>query len=183
MVKYLAMLDPVSLRLPYYRTVLEMLCYIYCESKPDSGLDNPLSTQVVILLKFSIGWLFALCNFPERLYFNCRVSQFRRKFKSISNFSAQNLRSTLAIELAQSTDLDQSSASGPCADSLEIVNERTLYVCCPFLTELKMLLTVDHSNLNNNTPIRHITPVSSGFDKPIGSSGMKQLQVCVCVYV
>ncbi|XP_046742767.1 codanin-1 isoform X3 [Diprion similis] len=177
-VKYLALLDPVSLRLPYYRTVLEMLCYIYCESKHESRLENPLSLKVKILLKFSIGWLFELCNFPERLYFNCRLSPTHRKFKSISNFSSKNLQSTLAIEIERTgSDLNQSSNSSPCTDSLEIIDERILYVCCPFLAELKTLLIADHSNLNNSTTIRHITPVSRGFEKPFGSTSTKQLQL------
>lgn len=165
------MLDPVSLRLPYYRTVLEILCYIYCESKHNSRLDNPLSLQVVILLKFSIGWLFELCNFPERLYFNCRMSKAHRKIKSIGNvFGAKNREAT-------DNDINKSNNSSPCTDSLDIVDERTLYVCCPFLNELRTLLTADNSNLNNGTTIRHITPVSSGFDKPFGSTSTKQLQV------
>ncbi|XP_046616913.1 codanin-1 [Neodiprion virginianus] len=177
-VKYLALLDPMSLRLPYYKTVLEMLCYIYCESKHDSRLENPLSLKVKILLKFSIGWLFELCNFPERLYFNCRISSTHRKFKSISNFSAKNLQSTLATDIERtSSDLNQSSNSGPCTDSLDIIDERILYVCCPFLAELKTLLIADHSNLNNSATIRHITPVSRGFEKPFCSTSTKQLQL------
>ncbi|XP_048506807.1 codanin-1 isoform X2 [Athalia rosae] len=175
-VKYLAMLDPVSVRLPYYRKIFEMLLRIYCEAKHDSERKNPLSPQVAILLKFSIGWLLELRNFPVKLYFTWKASKYDQEAKSINN-SAEILQNNLTVKMEQETHHNQSNTCAPCADCLDIIDDHILYVCCPFLAELKTLLTCDYSNLNNSTTIRHITPVSSGFEKPLGNTSTKQLQL------
>lgn len=63
--KYLAMLDYVTLRLPYYKNVFNQLFYVY---RNIDNSDNHLES--VLLIKFCLGWLFELPQVPSDLYYN-----------------------------------------------------------------------------------------------------------------
>ncbi|XP_024944847.1 codanin-1 isoform X2 [Cephus cinctus] len=174
-VKYLAMLEPISLRLPYYQEILELLYYIYRGFNPANNFlsRNSISQQTVTLVKFAIGWLFELPNFPKDLYCLWQSSYNNRRLKVLCQIGKLDWQDPNVF----STDTKKSASpvkSNLNLDHLEIVDDRVLYICCPFLMELKILLTSGNAKLTSNNPIKHITPVSSELDKPIGSTNNTQ---------
>lgn len=62
-------------------------------------------------------------------------------------------------------------------DKLDIIDETILYMCCPFLTEIKMLLSSGNSNLTNSNTVRHITPVTSKLKSSPKTENTKYLEV------
>jgi hypothetical protein len=57
-------------------------------------------------------------------------------------------------------------------DDLDIVDEHCLYLCCPYMGELKLCLSVGMGSACRT--VKHITPVSASLDTP---SAAKQIQV------
>lgn len=57
-------------------------------------------------------------------------------------------------------------------DGLDVVDEHCLYLCCPFLGELKLCLSVGMGS--SCRTVKHITPNSASLNKP---SAAKQIQV------
>ncbi|XP_060532788.1 codanin-1 isoform X3 [Cylas formicarius] len=120
LVKYLAMLDYVTLRLPYYVSVNEILVQLYRNARAP-------------LLVFCLGWLFELPHFPDGEYFSIH-------FEGVQ------------------CPTEQFSEADSYLDDLEIVGQNVLYLCCPYLDEIKKLLCADSSG--NKVSVKHITPVS-----------------------
>jgi len=60
-------------------------------------------------------------------------------------------------------------------DGLDIVDEHCLYLCCPYMGELKLSLSVGMAS--SCRTVKHITPISALLNKP---SAAKQIQV-VCL--
>nr|XP_023021263.1 codanin-1 [Leptinotarsa decemlineata] len=128
LVKYLAMLDHVTLRLPYYIPVYRTLFQLYRsydQSTPKKSYNYNIS-----LVRFSLGWLFELSHFPDAEYFYSETSSPTCQIPK---------RNTL--------------------DNCNIVDQNVLYTCCPFLDEIKKLLS--SSSSQRATTVRHITPVTS----------------------
>lgn len=63
-------------------------------------------------------------------------------------------------------------------DGLDIVDEHCLYLCCPYMGELKLCLSVGMAS--SCRTVKHITPISASFNKP---SAAKQIQVVCLVSV
>ncbi|KAG5895355.1 hypothetical protein JTB14_003152 [Gonioctena quinquepunctata] len=82
------------------------------------------------LVKFSLGWLFELPHFPDTDYLN---------FQSSGSIPFIKKTNTL--------------------DNCNIIDQNILYICCPYLEEMKKLLT--NSSLHNTLTVRHITPVTA----------------------
>lgn len=161
-IEFLAMLDSTSLCLPYYLQTLEFLYYLYRASdNAHFHMSNCfMSKQTTILVKFSIGWLFELPNFPKHMYYSWQMNYRPSKLKEICRFKeSESISNQISIHL----------------DKHDIIDDVALYLCCPFLSELRILLLTGKSNINNSNPTRHITPVSSEFKKDNYDS--KQLQV------
>jgi hypothetical protein len=57
-------------------------------------------------------------------------------------------------------------------DYLDIVDEHCLYLCCPYVGELKLCLSVGMGSSCRTA--KHITPISTSLDTP---SAAKQIQV------
>lgn len=57
-------------------------------------------------------------------------------------------------------------------DDLDIVDEHCLNLCCPYLGELKLCLSVGMGS--SCRTVKHITPVSASLNTP---SAAKQIQV------
>jgi hypothetical protein len=57
-------------------------------------------------------------------------------------------------------------------DGLDVVDEHCLYLCCPYMGELKLCLSVGMAS--SCRTVKHITPVSASLNKP---SAAKQMQV------
>ncbi|XP_066998513.2 codanin-1 [Anabrus simplex] len=136
-VQFLAMADNVSLRLPYYHRVLDLMFGIY-RVLPASKSLSPLGR---LLLELTLGWLFELPHFPEGLYYTWCLDQER----------SGGIGNLFLVE----------TSAQPAVDCLDLVDARCLNVCCPFLDEVKLLLA---SNTSNTETVRHITPVPASFD-------------------
>ncbi|CAH0548798.1 unnamed protein product [Brassicogethes aeneus] len=126
-VKYLAMLDYVTLRLPYFRDLFAVLFNLY---KNYNGTAFNTS-----LIKISLGWLFELPSFPDTDFFNH------------IDGTKENPQKT-----------ENKSKKSP-LDSLDIVDQNILYICCPYLSELKKLLT--NNTTQSHVTVKHITPVTA----------------------
>jgi hypothetical protein len=61
-------------------------------------------------------------------------------------------------------------------DGLDIVDEHCLYLCCPYMGELKLCLSVGMAS--SCKTVKHITPISASLNKP---SAAKQIQVACMI--
>ncbi|XP_049792944.1 codanin-1 [Schistocerca nitens] len=140
-VKYLAMLDTVSLRLPYYVSVLRLLFTVHRHHLSD------LPNHSALLLRLCLGWLFDQPNFPEGLYFSWLSQQEREGVPEESVTTSSPL------------------------DLLHLVDEECVYMCCPFWGVLRATLAEDphsrsHRSLRHITPVsadlgRQMQPTST----------------------
>ncbi|XP_063982539.1 codanin-1 isoform X2 [Diachasmimorpha longicaudata] len=164
MVEYLAVLDPVALRLPYYTKLCQILYYIYrnCHS-----LTGPKES---LLITFTLGRLFELPNFPKDLYFTWQ-----------SNFSDKRLKDQITMHFSSSEEFEDSLVPLSTKkldvplDKLGLIDDRAIITCCPFLKEFKILLISGNSNFG--TMNRHITPVSTQLSQPSSENKAKTLQL------
>lgn len=109
------------------------------------SLNNQFPQKSIYFIKFNLGWLFELPHFPETDHLNLEISHF-------------------PDNKPEKTGLDY----------LEIVDQNVLYLCCPYLNEIKKIFT---TNSVVNTPtIKHITPVTAL--EPPELIAKKKLQVC-----
>ncbi|XP_030754792.1 codanin-1 [Sitophilus oryzae] len=136
--KYLSMLDQVSLRLPYYAALHQMLFELYLKSHFDRG-----NSYSIAIMKFCLGWLFELPHFPDSDYFSFCSKQVFTK----TEFDSEILMRSNGHEPKEDTNLD----------SLKLVNESVLYVCCPYLEEIRKLL----SSSGGKVSVKYITPVTA----------------------
>lgn len=129
--EYLAMLDFSTLRLSYYISVYKVLFQLYRTYNQDIKHDSYNNA----LIRFSLGWLFELPHFPDSEFFTylseteITMTNFKKKANKVRTL-----------------------------DDLEIVDQNMLYIFCPYLEEIKKLLT-DVSN--SQTKVKHITPVTA----------------------
>ncbi|KAJ8982233.1 hypothetical protein NQ317_013535 [Molorchus minor] len=143
MIEYIAMLDYVTLRLPYYLSLHKILFELHKSCEARSVLPKNRCDYNVAMIRFCLGWLFELPHFPDSEYFNfCTASQKELKF------SCQEAQKSGRKDVENKT-----------LDDLDIVDQNVLYICCPYLEEIKRLLS---SNvLNGNVTVKHITPVTA----------------------
>ncbi|KAK0167111.1 hypothetical protein PV327_004553 [Microctonus hyperodae] len=167
-VQYLAMLDSVSFRLPYYLDVCKCLYCIYRDTQ------YSLHDGTALLLAFSIGWFFELSNFPKDIYFDWIRSFRNKKNELINDIAVYTSRKALSITDGNQGELNKNNIV---IDELNIIDDRALYVCCPFLKEIKLLLTSGNSNLNSNNANRHITPVSSKLSQALSATRTISLEL------
>ncbi|XP_006625046.1 codanin-1 [Apis dorsata] len=172
--KYLAMMDTVSLRLPYYKQTLELLYYIYkvVNHFDFSTSDSFISQQTAILLKSTLCWLFELPNVPKDFYLTWQEIYKVKELRNLKQLDKQYVQKN--ILLGEPT---VSITSTKCnLDKLDIINERTLRICCP-LVGLNVSVSNSNANLNNYNSNKHITPVSSQLHKSAKSAGIKHLEL------
>lgn len=174
-VEYLSMMDHASLRLPYYKKVLEMLYCIYRMSNHHAvtNSDELMSQQTAVLVKLLIGWLFELPVFPTDFYHSWQAKYNNKAVKLV----CEPKQSILDVE-----DSIISVKHSLFLDKLEMVDDRILYSCCPFLRELNNLLTPGNSNVNNSAPQRHVTPLTSQLQKPKKNVNIKHLEVNIVTH-
>lgn len=130
--EYLAMMDFLTLRLPYYISVFKILFQLY--RKDNRSKKNwPYN---ILLVKFSLGWLFELPHFPDVEFF----TYLNETDKLPINFSCSEKKETML-------------------DDLKIVDQNILYTFCPFLDDIRKLLLTDI--VNSNATVKHITPVTT----------------------
>lgn len=125
------MLDFITLRLPYYSSVLEILFKLYRTYR------NPLHKYDYngSLVRFSLGWLFELPHFPDSEFYNFFLSE----SSTVQYYKKSHDKSSL--------------------DSLIIIDQNILYTFCPYLERIKKILMT--TSLNNTVTVKHITPVTA----------------------
>ncbi|XP_012525392.1 codanin-1-like isoform X2 [Monomorium pharaonis] len=173
-VKYLAMMDIVSLRLPYYKQILELLYYIY-HAINQTDLFAPdclISQQSAVLLKSSLCWLFELPNFPRDFYVvwqkNCKIKELK-SLKQIEKFSEKK-KNLHSADCASKIPIKSS------LDKLDIITDRTMRMCCPRMESTLSVFQGNGTNLNINSN-KHITPVTSKLRKLGGTTRAKHLEL------
>lgn len=158
------MLDHITLRLSYFEEILDMLFEIYYLhlNKLTSNSKHNCKQKNIILVKLCLGWLFELPHFPEDSYYKF-LSQKLSLNKLTKN--VQNMNSSEIIFL----------------DELDLVDQNVLCICCPFLQDIKKVLSDNINTLNNsNVTIKHITPLTA-VESPTDLSN-KRIQVCKFLY-
>lgn len=148
---YLSMLDYVTIRLPYFEKILNMLFYIHHSTRSELD-DDFLLIYNKTLIRLSSGWLFELPHFPSELYFNW-ISKLSNK--DASNSLYLNLNNLSIKKNATNT----SNIQGLSLDELDIVDQTILYTFCPYLEGFRKLLLANSSNTGN--VVKHITPLST----------------------
>ncbi|KAM4661880.1 codanin-1 [Discoglossus pictus] len=134
-VEYLSLVDHVAPFLDYYKKVFCLLLYLYrYKLILAEGKDMSFLNKLLILAV--LGWLFQVPSIPEEMFFS-DVAQ-----DDISN-------STVAV--AQGLDF------------MPLVDQPLLYSCCPYIGELRKLLTsfVAGCGAKNGGFIRKITPTAA----------------------
>ena len=88
----------------------------------------------IFLIKFCLGWLFELPQLPDNNFLHF---------------------------CTQTPNFDDTTNTNPkfYLDQLEIVDQDILYFCCPYLDEIKKLLS--SSSTSHSITIKHITPVTA----------------------
>lgn len=146
------MLDPIALRLTHFKNVLVSLFEI--------SILAPSATKAtgnIYLSKLCLGWLFELPHFPRDLYYDWLSQKFSRNTSGRLEYGG-----------------GESSKRLP--DNLVAVNQTVLYACCPYLEQIKVLLSASTRNSSGSgLCVKHITPTTA-----VGSceeSAYKKLQV------
>ncbi|CAL7952462.1 unnamed protein product [Xylocopa violacea] len=172
--KYLAMMDTASLRLPYYKQTLELLYYIYKVVNHSDFLarDSFISQQTAILLKSTLSWLFELPNFPKDFYSTWQKTYKVKELRNLKQLDKQYVQEN--ILLGEPT---VSVSSTKCnLDKLDIINEKTLRICCPLIGQ-NVPISNSKTNLNNLNTNKHIKLVSSQLHKSAKGAGIKHLEL------
>lgn len=155
-VKYLAMMDTVSLRLPYYKQVLEVLYYVYhiINNADHSAADSLISQQAAVLLKSTLCWLFELPYFPKDFCLVWQKTCLSKELKSLKQMEK------LSIQKKNSHPTDSVIPTKCSLDKLDIITDRTMRMCCPRIDSTFSMFNGNGTHLNINSN-KHITPVTS----------------------
>ncbi|KAG1665272.1 Codanin-1 [Nymphon striatum] len=136
-VEFLSMIDAVSSSTDYYQNIFALIVFIYRKY-----VLKCIETHADLLLLTSIGWLFQTPNFPESLIFE-NNQELVGKLKIVQHFQG------LQIE---SRTLDNSN----------VVNQVIWYSCCPFLCELRILVSEFSAGISSQSEkVRKITPITN----------------------
>lgn len=140
--KYLSMLDYVTLRLPYYISMYRILFDLHKNCDKVLRNKSNVSNYNVSLVKFCLGWLFELPHFPDSEYFN---------------FCTESLE--VGVACPKTPKPKSKTAKERTLDDLDLIDQNILYICCPYLDEIKKLLS--SNALNSSVTVKHITPVTA----------------------
>ncbi|XP_031331654.1 codanin-1 isoform X1 [Photinus pyralis] len=124
LVKYLAMLDSVTLKSNQIQDVFHILFKIHLD-----GSKYPM------IVKLSVGWLLELPHVPHDLYYV---------------WMSKNDAPMLLKPTTRTVQLDDL-----------IGFDELLHVCCPYLGDIKSLLTADAIALDRSATCKHITPLTA----------------------
>lgn len=132
--EYLAVLDPIALRLSHYKNILHSLFEITILRAVNKN---------VYIVKVCIGWLLELPHFPREIYYDW-LSQ---------KVGSQDVENHLQYRVVN-------SKKSP--DDWVVVDQSVLYVCCPYLEQIKTLLSTNNRNSNSSgLCVKHITPTTA----------------------
>lgn len=181
-VKFLGMMDSVSCTLPIYQSVLQLLLHLYISLRRGSyenwyQKNVLLPPQTVILLRFSLGWLFEASFIQEGFFYSWCFNLDESLLMMALDVGDTSCTDHSLSVLDSSDILSISSSTVPPVDSLNLVDCEVLYALCPFLTELRALLASTSSECAPGSSARHITPVSAGSAFSSSTSSVKQLEL------
>ncbi|XP_066428517.1 codanin-1 [Eleutherodactylus coqui] len=150
-VEYLSLVDCVAPYLEYYRKVFCLLLHLY-RNKLVLTDEKEMSLLNKLLLLAVLGWLFQVPALPEEMFFNTEAVQ-----------------DEISVELLV-------SIQG--LDSVPLVDQQLLYNCCPYIGELKKLLSsfVAGCGGKNGGFVRKITPTAAEPLMPKPTLSQKKLQ-------
>ncbi|XP_040566396.1 codanin-1 [Lepeophtheirus salmonis] len=149
MVEYCSMIDPISVHLPYYQELFSMLVNIYRTvllPKKNCGDGNRRSFNTMnnFFLCLSLGWLFENPSFPRELLVDSK--EMKTIKPATHTIEKKRVRHPSKYEIS----LDNT----PC------VTQNLLYTSCPYLSELKSILSqflskdpVKVETLNSTPPV------------------------------
>lgn len=206
-VQYLSMLDFITLRLDYYKDILEILFELYVMTAEHKLMMRPES---VFIIKLCLGWLFEQPNVPDD-YFNYRQNRrilflpncIQNDFvplNMVKIYIPDTLLSYFANEkiCLKQYEID-SNNSIKCSlekiqnkinmdKHLELANlkhakpilENTLNSSCPFLADFRVsIMPTKHSKTVSRTGrYRHITTKISNLNASRTSTTNSQEKLC-----
>lgn len=143
--------------------------------------------KTAILLKLTIGWLFELPVFPLDYYYSWQSKYNKKMIKLLCETQVLSFK-TIGDSFTDAETSIVSVKHNLFLDKLQIIDDRILYSCCPFLKEINVLLMSGNPNANSGTSYRHVTPVTSQLEKTnLKNTTTKHLEVsnkkfCVNIY-
>ncbi|XP_011663041.2 codanin-1 isoform X2 [Strongylocentrotus purpuratus] len=133
-VEYLSMIDGLASQIPVYYQTLSLLGDIH--RRVSVQWSETPSNHNSLLILLLLGWLFENPALPSNLH----------------------LTSGVSVERGSHNNKPGSDQS---LDPLPLVDRLVLYTCCPFLGDLRGLLSEASMGVNNrNAPVKKITPVA-----------------------
>ncbi|KAF7251529.1 Codanin-1 [Varanus komodoensis] len=134
-VEFLSLMDYIAPFLDYYEKIFALLLQLY-RCLLLSG-DKEMCFLNKLLILAVLGWLFQVPTVPEHLFFAGKVRS--EELRAHPGTTAQSL------------------------DSVPLVDQQLLYTCCPYLGELRKLLSsfVLGSGIKNGGYVRKITPTAA----------------------
>ncbi|KAM5130028.1 codanin-1 isoform 2-T2 [Mantella aurantiaca] len=150
-VEYLSLMDSVAPYLEYYRKVFCRLLHLY-RYKLILIDEKEMGLLNKLLILAVLGWLFQVPAVPEEMFFN--------------------------NEAVQDEILAGTIVTAQALDCVPLVDQQLLYSCCPYLGELRKLLTsfVAGCGAKNGGFIRKITPTAAEPLMPKPTLSQKKLQ-------
>ncbi|XP_071490581.1 codanin-1-like [Diadema antillarum] len=137
-VEYLSMMDTLAAQIHHYHQALSLLADIHkrISVQWSEALDNPVVNHNLVLILLLLGWLFENPALPADLH----------------------LTSNPVLERSHHGN---KPGSDQCLDHLPLVDRHILYTCCPFLGDLRGLLSEANLGMSNrSTQVKKITPVA-----------------------
>ncbi|XP_048340099.1 codanin-1 [Sphaerodactylus townsendi] len=149
-VEFLSLMDHIAPFLDYYGKVFTLLLQLYKSLLLSE--DKKMCFLNKLLILAVLGWLFQVPTVPENLFFGGEAK-------------LEGLTADLEI-------------TAQALDSVPLVDQQLLYSCCPYLGELKKLLSsfVTGSGGKNGGYIRKITPTAAESLAPKPSIAHQKLQ-------
>ncbi|XP_046383460.1 codanin-1 [Ischnura elegans] len=159
-VVFLSMIDRVTTCTDYYKEkFFPLLTSVYRDVV--SGNEPAPLSHAMLLVRLCLGWLFEQPNFPQEIVF-------REKPASVES-------GCVYVDYS-SGGMTSSKLKGP--DDLDLIDEFAVYTICPFLSELRMVMSDSSGGRSGSGTniVRHITPVSTS-DKVLAVSSSKLLEL------
>uniref|UniRef100_A0A8C6YDJ8 Codanin-1 C-terminal domain-containing protein n=1 Tax=Naja naja TaxID=35670 RepID=A0A8C6YDJ8_NAJNA len=149
-VEFLSLMDYIAPFLNYYEKIFALLLQLYRYLLLSE--DKKMCFLNKLLILAVLGWLFQVPTVPENLFFAGEVR--------LDALSLESVTTSQAL------------------DSVPLVDQQLLYSCCPYLGELRKLLSsfVLGSGGKNGGYIRKITPTATEALAPKPSFTQQKLQ-------
>ncbi|XP_022105313.1 codanin-1-like [Acanthaster planci] len=136
-VEYLSMVDPMAAQLDSIQVILRLLVQVY--RKVSARLSSDPTSYNMLLVLLVLGWLFEVPGMPASMYFL-----------------------SFGDDFVFDSAIMQRRATGPSLDNLHLVDQQLLYLCCPYLGDIRALLTDASLGFGSKTtPMKKITPIAA----------------------